>query len=261
LLIRVAATNTGNFSASRRALSLEAKRKVERSVFLIKEKSMEVDGSSNSSGSRDSTNSGASTQIHTYEGVGVFVSSNRLLTADHVLDDDRPVGSMVDIYNPKLRLKLQAQVLSRDSQYDYAVLGYDGNHPHYLELYLGDPEDLVGESMAMCAFQIRIHEETPEFGASMGVMRAEGVKLSKRKHHLIYTAQAWNGDSGGALVLYEGQLVGLHVEGVNALIEKYDRHQATEQRLSAIEDSLEDAARSVAHACIAILANAFVDAL
>jgi S1-C subfamily serine protease len=230
-------------------------------VFLIKERSMEVDSASNSSGSRDSKNSGGSTQIHTYEGVGVFVSSNRLLTADHVLDDDTPEGSMVDIYNPKLRLKLQAKILSRDSQYDYAVLGYDGNHPHYLELYLGDPEDLVGESMAMCAFQIRIHEETPEFGASMGVMRAEGVKLSKCQHHLIYTAQTWPGDSGGALVLYEGQLVGLHLEGVNALVEKFDRLQAMEQRLSAVEDSLEEAARSVASGAIALLANAFVDAL
>ncbi len=54
--------------------------------------------------------------------------------------------------------------------------------------------------------------------------------------------------------MYDGALVGLHVAGVNALREKFDRLHQIEERVSAVEDSLELAAQSVASGCVAVLA-------
>jgi V8-like Glu-specific endopeptidase len=88
-------------------------------------------------------------------------------------------------------------------------------------------------------------------------MPATGVKLSRQEHHLLYTADTWQGDSGGALVVYSDELVGLHMCGVNALKEKFQQMRSLDERITAVEESLESAARSVASGCIALLANAF----
>jgi V8-like Glu-specific endopeptidase len=95
----------------------------------------------------------------------------------------------------------------------------------------------------------------------MGVMPANAVKLSREMHHLLYTSNTWPGDSGGALVMYNGELVALHLAGVNALKEQLERKRGLQERISAVEESLESAARSMANGCIALLAHVFAGQL
>lgn len=245
---------------------------MERAVFLIMANGCE-EKRSNSGGSSAERRSGSgggsqvggssgetSTDAGSYVGVAVFVGGSRAITVDHNLGD-AAVGSSLHLYNPSERKGLQVRVAARSAEFDYAVLEYGGTYPHHLQLYTGSPGDLRGLRLALCAFQLGIQEEVPEFAISMGVMSAAGVKLSKREHHLIYTSETWPGDSGAALVMRDGQLVGLHVAGVNALCESFDRKCDLEERLSVVEESLEQAARSVATGCIALLSHTFADAL
>ncbi len=231
------------------------------SVFLLKD-STHADMAGGDGGGGGSGGGSGSTDVGKYVGVGVFVSSHRAVTADHNLPQSAPVGSTLDAYIPEQHTQLQVQVIERNAELDFAVLGCEGSPRDHLQLYTGEPDNLCGEQLALCSFQLGIHEELPECSTSMGIMRADGVKLSRRKNHLIYTSQTWPGDSGAALVMYDGQLVGLHLAGVNALREKFERmHVEHEERLSAVEDSLELAAQSVATGCIALLSHTFQSAV
>ncbi len=224
-------------------LSVEALRLVKQAAFIIL---------STPSSSGSDVSDPATSPRSQYIGVGVFVTAITAVTVAHNLNG----ADTVMVYFPESRERVKLDVVRRNEEYDYAVLRCTEHRPH-LQLYTGPNADLVGEGLAMCAFQIGILEELPEFSTSMGVMPANGVKLSKHGHHLVYASSTWPGDSGAALVMYDGRLVGLHVAGVNSLQEKFDRMHSMEARLTAVEDSLESAARSVATGCVALLASVF----
>lgn len=206
-----------------------------------------------------SSSDGGSIQGRECGGVGVCVSARKAVTAVHNLDGLK-IGDSVRVFFPVSRETSQLVVQVKDNELDYAVLAAGVEFSTHLPLYSGPSFGLVGKQLAMCAFQLGIHEELPEWShSSLGVMPATGVKLSRQEHHLLYASDTWPGDSGGALVMYNGELVGLHIGGVNALKEKFEKKRTRKQRMSAVEDSLESAARSVASGCIALLANVFAD--
>ena len=151
-------------------------------------------------------------------------------------------------------IKLRVHIRSAD--YDYALLNFDGIHTH-LEINNEHPETLISRRVALCAFQIGIAEHLPEFHtSSMGVMPASIVKVSRQQHHLVLQSDTWPGDSGGAVVLHDGCLVGIHLEGVNSLREKFEQ-QKVDQRLTEAEESLASAAQSVAMGCICLHVKTF----
>jgi S1-C subfamily serine protease len=227
------------------------------SVFLILNQPSESGMSTSSS-----SEAGVSIDGNRYGGVGVCVGAREAVTAAHNLEGF-DIHDPVQVFFPRSKQKLQLLVMDKDTKLDYAVLAAATESTHFsthLPLYRGSSVSLVGQQLAMCAFQLGVHEELPEWSpSSLGVMPATGVKLSKQEHHLFYTSDTWPGDSGGALVMYNGELVGLHVCGVNALKERYERMRSVEARLTAVEESLESAARSVASGCVALLASVFAN--
>ena len=88
-------------------------------------------------------------------------------------------------------------------------------------------------------------------------MPAVGIKVSAAQHHLAYSCTTWGGDSGGALLLHDGQLVGIHLALVNALHETIDRKVAVEDGLDSVEESLNELLRGVSNGCVALLASQF----
>jgi len=185
------------------------------------------------------------------------VSAQRAVTAAHNLEG-LVAGDTVRVRFPQSPAKVHLKVEMMDVSLDYAVLSTDAHFSKHLPLYRGPSGSLVGRQLALCAFQLGIHQELHEWSSSsVGVMPATGVKLSRQEHHLMYSSDTWPGDSGGALVMHNGELVGLHLMGVNALKEKLERLQDLEERVTAVEESLESAARSVASGCIALLASVF----
>ena len=236
-----------------------------------------------------------------HAGLGVFVAGNRAVTADRHLGG-AAVGSSLEIYIyapeicilgmpdiPEAPVRImQMRVVARNEELGYAVLECeDGDraapHPHFLQLCTGDPQLLrAGAPLAVCCFHVGIRgrDGLPEFLSSMGVARAEVVGLGKRGTHFAFTS-AWPGGPallGAALlppaghhsshtvtlvVNYDGQLVGLHVAGVDALHEALDRELGlgVEERASAVveesEGSLGRAARPIAAGCVALSARAF----
>jgi hypothetical protein len=228
-------------SRSNRLLSLDALESARRSVFML---------SLESSGAQP-------------VGVGVFYQRGQAVTAAHNLQHAAPRAQFVygafgkraggtDV-PPLFRLR----VVSRDDELDVAVLVCDNAyvHPHFLTPFQGSPDKLVGETMALCAFQLALREDLPDFDACLGVMPACAIKVSAMSRHVAYSCTTWSGDSGGALLMHDGQLVGIHLALVNALHETLDRKLDVDERLDSVEASLDELIRGVSNGCIALLAS------
>jgi len=59
------------------------------------------------------------------------------------------------------------------------------------------------------------------------------------------------------LALYDGEVVGMHQDGVNSIREILERKRALHERVTEVEESLESAVRSVAQGAVALLATSF----
>jgi hypothetical protein len=239
-------------SAGGRIISVDALQLMRSSIFLTEIKTAEP-GMSTSSSDRRS--------IHgrKFAGLGVCVSAQKAVTAAHNLVG-LEVGNSVRVFFPGSEEMLRLVVEVKDQELDYAVLATDGEFNAHLPLYSDPSFTFVGKQLAMCAFQLGVLEDLPDWSHSgVAVLPATGVKLSRQQHHLVYSSDTWPGDSGRALVMYHGELVGLHLCGVNALKEKFEQKRSLQERVSAIEESLESAAQSVASGCIALLATVFAN--
>lgn len=86
------------------------------------------------------------------------------------------------------------------------------------------------------------------------LLQATPQILSKHGNHLVYTSSyAAPDDSGGALLMEDGHIIGIHVEGINNLKERYRQKKDVEDRLSAVDAAI----GSVSQGSVALLAKAF----
>ncbi|KAK9812934.1 hypothetical protein WJX72_006028 [[Myrmecia] bisecta] len=89
------------------------------------------------------------------------------------------------------------------------------------------------------------------------LMRGIVMCISRRGHHMVYECKTWPCDLEASLVLYDGEVLGMHKGGVNSIREIMDRKRTLKESMTEVEESLESAARSVAQGAVALLATAF----
>lgn len=77
------------------------------------------------------------------------------------------------------------------------------------------------------------------------------MRFSQHGHYMLYQCSSWSGDSGCAIVLQDGLLVGLHTDGVNQAKEMLDRKKSVDERLTDLEGSVESLIKSTASGGIA----------
>ena len=82
-------------------------------------------------------------------------------------------------------------------------------------------------------------------------------KASKSGHFFLYSSACWPGDSGSAVVLYDGSVVGMHSESVNRMRERIDMDKSTGDRLTLLEQSVDSAVQSLSQGAIAVAATCF----
>ena len=157
---------------------------------------------------------------------------------------------------------LTLKIVHLNPELDYAILHVvkPRAYPHFLTCYTGPLGGVTGgAALALCAFQQTIQEDLDEqFSSGLGVMSANGVRLSPHARHLLYSCITYAGDSGGALLMHDGELVGVHLDFVNALREGLARKASVDERLSGVEGSLAAlVARAGQGTCVALLASEF----
>lgn len=194
-------------------------------------------------------------------GVGVFFKSGLAVTACHNLANVR-VGAAVFgrvINCDDTEVELVFSVAVRNEALDAALLTCTTAYEHFLEPYTGVPAELICCNMALCAFQTAIQEELPEFKQRIGVFYALCSKLSANNTHMVYQSTSWAGDSGASLLLFDGQLVGIHLGIVNDLQRLKEQVLGADDVLAELASSVNALIDGQSQGCIALLASAFPD--
>ncbi|RLN57783.1 hypothetical protein BBJ28_00004900 [Nothophytophthora sp. Chile5] len=212
----------------------EARKKVAEAVFVIVEKD----------------------ENHAGIGMGVFFSPTLAVTCDRNLTEQHTVGSLV-----RLALKEEmanVEVVARNSELDFAIL--KSSEPRsFIAPWSGSPDDLESRyDLVLAPFRLGIGEYQAPYSGKLGFAPAACIAVSRHRRHIVYSCPTYAGDSGAALIVKDGYLVGIHLETINALRENLDRKKVIKDRLNDVEESLDNIVRSgLAQGCSGLLVHEF----
>lgn len=161
----------------------------------------------------------------------------------------------------------QMKIGMRCKKYDYALLECDeAEHSDHLavrHLQRDSTYELAGALLTVCVFQThfvyKVQDKLVDFGSQLdfGLFPAYGCKLSKHRRYLLYDVRNWAGDSGTGLLFLQGEVVGMHVQVADTLLEQLDRDQVVDQQMADVAESLAVATASTPQAQVALLCHVF----
>lgn len=199
-------------------------------------------------------------------GVAFFVSPTTALTAARNLRaggaTSRFAKTAACVRPESGGARLVFDVVALEAALDFAVLRLRAGQPpspHFLELPaaggFATTASAPGEKgVFLVTCNIRVAAEAPE-AATVGVAWHHARVVRLHPQHVLYDAQAFDGDSGGALVIARsGVVIGLHRELVNAARELLEHKGSAGERLNAVEQSVQSLIRGTSFGCIAACA-------
>lgn len=198
-------------------------------------------------------------------GVGVFFSETRAVTADHNLLDRHSIGSGVEAIIPAHREQLRLTVRARFPDDGFAILESARSHafiPPYEEPpQVVEEEEVEGEDLVLTGYRIGLEGNAPHFSSRLGFTKASSIAFSAHRRHLFYQCPTYAMDSGAALLLKDGRLIGIHQEAVNALRERLAREKTIKGCLTAAEESIDQiVSGGLAQGGCALLSHVFINA-
>lgn len=152
-------------------------------------------------------------------------------------------------------MQSQVTLAERRGELNLAIWETAKDHPY---IALTDSRNLRGAHLVLASFRLG-KEYAPMFDRRLGFCPASGVIRSPHGHHLFYICNAFAGDSGAALLLTDGKLVGLHLDIADAVRERLERIKTDLRgRPSESEHSLDAiVSGEFGQGHVAILGNAF----
>ncbi|KAE8900202.1 hypothetical protein PF003_g15390 [Phytophthora fragariae] len=200
--------------------------------------------------------------VGVFQGVGicVFFSATLAVTGDHNLTEQDTVGSSVT-----LALKEEmanVEVVARNAELDFAIL--KSSEPRsFIAPWNGSADDLESRcDPVLASFRLGIGEFQASYKGKLGFAPAACIAISSLRRHIIFSCPTYAVDSGAALLVKDGCLVGIHLETINALREEMDRKKVIKDRLNDVEESLDNLVRSgLAQGCSGLLVHEFKNAV
>ena len=125
-----------------------------------------------------------------------------------------------------------------------------------------EPAALVVDRALRRDLLLRMAAEAPEI-ASVGIAWHQARIVSLHPNNFVYDSVAFDGDSGGAVVVARtGAVIGLHCELVNAARELIAHKEDVGERLNSIEESVKSLIRGSSSGCVGVrLDSAIVGSL
>lgn len=159
-----------------------------------------------------------------YVGIAFFVSPTRLVTTQHILASNyagfvEGCVIRIGVHAAEGGVCIQDAFLVRSAiEWDLAVLTIES--PHHSHLHL--PTSIAssnGQKLAIISFTSHLSDLAPNaVDNSFCLIPGNLVKING--HHVVYSTELFNGDSGGAVILSsDGTAVALHQKSVNQAIE------------------------------------------
>ncbi|KAF0717999.1 Aste57867_1963 [Aphanomyces stellatus] len=165
-----------------------------------------------------------------YEGVGmgVFLSPTLAVTFDHNLTAKHTVGGRVTLAL-KDDVMDAIEVVARNSELDFAILrAFEPRS--FIAPWNGSPDALESRyDLVLASLRLGIDEYQAPYQGKLGFAPAACIAISHHKRHIMYSCPTYAGDSGAALVLKDGLLVGIHLKTINALREEIERKKVIKQ--------------------------------
>lgn len=167
-------------------------------------------------------------------GTGFFVSSNIAVSSAHTFSKTTKVGAKRTGYfgRPNEGKKCQLIVDFIDWENDFIVFVAQSGHqsPSYLT---PTSESLqLGDECILVAYQIGLHNDLEELGKEPTAGVFLGAITKRHERHFVYSCPSFAGDSGGAIILHDGEVFGIHIMTVNEANEL--------QRLKSLETGADD---------------------
>mmetsp|Transcript_17249 Transcript_17249/g.47169 ORF Transcript_17249/g.47169 Transcript_17249/m.47169 type:complete len:331 (-) Transcript_17249:138-1130(-) len=198
-------------------------------------------------------------------GSGFAVSNNRVYTAAHHWEEDDDqgttyfavkVGDKVKCMygKPSDNKRYDLQIVKLDPRLDYCVLELTEGctFSEWLETEIS-PTLKLTTPVFLAAYQIGIQERLDDYkmGLSLGITTGAIVRSSNR--HLVHSCAAFKGDSGGAIVISNGKVIGLHIAAVNEAKELLD---LTTIDFGSVADSINQLCDAQSSGSVALLVSA-----
>jgi hypothetical protein len=204
-------------------------------------------------------------------GCAVFISPTTAITAFHVVDDDETNTHLTEVFGiTETRERIKFEVIhttAEDAALDIVALRTKSDarpDKPYMKIVARDPQR--AEPVGVICYQIGVHEDLAGFSESfklnIGVMQAYITKVSV--NHIFMQTATFAGDSGAGVVLHDGQLVAMHLEGVNEARERIGRKKVIGSSkpgmmtaLNNVCDSVDSLTKGLSQGSVAVRASVF----
>lgn len=199
-------------------------------------------------------------------GSGFAVSNSQVYTAAHHWEEEEDkegatsfavaVGDKVECIHgkPSANKHYNLQVVKLDERLDYCILEIIGDHT-FTEWLETDVSPNLGLTtpLFLASYQIGIQDHLDDYnmGVSLGI--ANGIIVRKTKRHIVHSCAAFKGDSGGAIVISNGKVIGLHIASVNEAKHLLD---LTPIDFGSVADSLNQLCDAQSSGSVALLVSA-----
>ena len=201
-------------------------------------------------------------------GVAFFVSPTTALTAAHNLGvggSTTRLVKTVTCVRAEDRARFVFAVAALDAKLDIAVLRLragERSSAHFLTVPRSIGVAPGDKGMFLVTCNIRMAAEAPDI-ASVGIAWHQARIVSLHPNNFVYDSVAFDGDSGGAVVVARtGAVIGLHCELVNAARELIAHKEDVGERLNSIEESVKSLIRGSSSGCVGVrLDSAIVGSL
>ena len=190
-------------------------------------------------------------------GVAFFISSTTALTVAHNLlsaGSRRGHLKKVTCARPSDGARFTFDVAALDADLDFAVLRLRIGAPsvHFLTVPRSIGVAAGEKGVFLVACNIRMASEAPAV-ASVGVAWHHARIVRFHPHNFLYDSPAFDGDSGGAIVVARtGEVIGLHKELVNAARELLEQKATIGERLNRAEVSVQSLIKGSSFGCVGV---------
>lgn len=193
-------------------------------------------------------------------GTGFAVSTDTIFNAAHNFPNPT-AGNQVLCHFGKQHQQVtrRLEISHVNENLDYCILTIcDGEPDLPGHLVVAGTTLKVGKTCILAAFQIGIQQDLKDLDPelSVGIFKGEIAKLYPR--HFVYQCPTFADDSGGAIVLRNGMVVGIHQETVNQAGERLAQAEFRDSssRSDSIEESLEQLTMSFSSGSVGLRISA-----